>query len=199
MTPASPASAPADSDLRALVVFADPSLHRSRISRRVADAVSSLPGVQVVDLYQRYPDFYIDVRREREQLKAAPLVLFMFQLGWYAMPALLKEWFDTVFRPEWALDTPGRLHGKAAWVAVACNSGPGDYAPGGRHGRPLSDFLAPIEQTVKACGMNWLAPHVFYGADASDPFAAAHHAADLRVRLAAHASIAVDAGGTHGT
>lgn len=197
MTPAPTPSIPADPALRALVVFADPSLHRSRISRRVADAVSSLPGVQVVDLYQRYPDFYIDVRREREQLKAAPLVLFMFQLGWYAMPALLKEWFDTVFKPEWALEQPGRLHGKAAWVAVACNAGPGDYTAGGRHGRPLNDFLAPIEQTARACGMHWLAPHVFYGADASSPDAAARHAADLRARLAAHAAIAID-GGTHG-
>ncbi|MGH8856314.1 MAG: NAD(P)H-dependent oxidoreductase, partial [Telluria sp.] len=72
------------SDLRALVIFADPTLHRSRISRRVADAVASLPGVRVQDLYQLYPDFYIDVRRERELLKAAPLVVFVFQLGWYA-------------------------------------------------------------------------------------------------------------------
>jgi len=56
-------------DLRALVVFADSSLHRSRISRRIADALAGLPGVQVQDLYQLYPDFYIDVRRERELLK----------------------------------------------------------------------------------------------------------------------------------
>jgi glutathione-regulated potassium-efflux system ancillary protein KefF len=185
-------------DLRALVVFADPSLHRSRISRRVAEAVASLPGVQVVDLYQRYPDFYIDVRRERELLKAAPLVLFVFQLGWYAMPALLKEWFDTVFKPEWALEQPGRLQGKGAWVGVACNSLPADYAPGGRHGRPLVDFLAPIEQTAKACGMRWLEPHVFYGADGSNPDDAAQHAGQLRALLARHAGIDVDAGGAHG-
>ena len=154
------ASAPPPPGPRALVIFADPSLHRSRISRRVADAVGGLPGVEVVDLYQRYPDFYIDVRRERALLEAAPLVVFVFQLGWYAMPALLKEWFDTVFKPEWALE-PGRLQGKTAWVGVACNSLPDDYAPGGRHGRPLTDYLAPIEQTARACGMRWLAPHVF--------------------------------------
>ena len=179
-------------DLRALVVFADPSLHRSRISRQVADAVGNLPGVQVQDLYQLYPDVYIDVRRERALLKRAPLVLFVFQLGWYAMPALLKEWFDTVFKPEWAHAGTDRLRGKKAWVAVACNSGAGDYRSGALHGRPLADFLAPIEQTAKACGMDWLAPHVFFGADAADPDAPARHAGALRAQLAAHAGI--DAG-----
>lgn len=185
-------------DLRALVIFADPSLHRSRISRRVADAVASLPGVRVQDLYQLYPDFYIDVRRERELLKAAPLVVFVFQLGWYAMPSLLKEWFDSVFKPEWAASPPGRLAGKRAFAAVACASSAADYRPGARHGRPLEDYLAPLEQTARACGMDWLAPHLFYRADAQDadsagPHTAVQHADDLRALLARLAGIGGDA------
>jgi glutathione-regulated potassium-efflux system ancillary protein KefF len=171
-------------DLRALVVFADPSLHRSRISRRVADALAALPGVRVQDLYQLYPDFYIDVRRERELLKAAPLVVFVFQLNWYAMPALLKEWFDGVFKPAWAADTPGRLAGKRAFAAVACAGAAADYRPGGLHGRALEDYLAPLAQSATACGMDWLAPHVFYEADAPDEGAADRHADALRALLA---------------
>ena len=185
-------AASATSDLRALVVFADPSLHRSRISRRVADAVTGLPGVVVRDLYQLYPDFYIDPRRERELVKAAPLVVFVFQFGWYAMPAMLKEWIDAVFKPEWALEKPGPLAGKAAWAAVACNGAANDYRPGGAHGRPLLDFLAPVEQLARSCGMRWLDPHVFYGADATGPDAATRHAAELHARLASHAGIDLD-------
>ena len=184
-------SVPTPADLRALVVFADPSLHRSRISRRVAQAMTGLPGVLVRDLYQLYPDFYIDVRRERELLMAAPLVVFVFQLGWYAMPALLKEWFENVFKPAWALEQPGPLAGKAAWAAVACSGASADYCPGGAHGRPLHDFLAPLEQTARSCGMGWLDPHVFYGADAADADAATRHAAQLQAQLALHAGIAV--------
>jgi glutathione-regulated potassium-efflux system ancillary protein KefF len=186
-------------DLRALVVFADPSLHRSRISRRVADACASLPGVRVQDLYQLYPDFYIDVRRERALLKGAPLVVFVFQLHWYAMPALLQEWFETVFKPEWAQRETGRLQGKRTFAAVACASSEQDYRPGGLHGRPLADYLAPLEQSVKACGMDWLEPHVFYGADAADTDAAGRHADDLRARLARHAGIMESSGDSHGT
>ncbi|MCC2957492.1 NAD(P)H-dependent oxidoreductase [Massilia sp. IC2-477] len=184
-------------DLRALVVFADPSLHRSRISRRVAEAVAALPGVQVQDLYQLYPDFYIDVRRERSLLKAAPLVVFVFQLAWYTMPALLKEWFDNVLKPEWT-QPPGRLQGKAVFAAVACAGAAIDYRPGGVHGRPLEDYLAPLEQSARACGMDWLAPHVFYGADAQDLDAAARHADDLRSLLARHAGIVTEEGLEHG-
>lgn len=179
------------SDLRALVVFADPSLHRSPTSRRVTEAVAALPGVRVQDLYQLYPDFYIDVRRERALLEAAPLVAFVFQLGWYAMPALLKEWFDTVFKPAWALAPPGRLRGKAAWAAVACAGLASDYRPGALHGRPLEDYLAPLQQTATACGMAWLAPHAFYEAsadDAGDAGVAARRAEELRTLLAQYAA-----------
>lgn len=189
-------------DLHALVVFADPSLHRSRISRRVADAVAGLRGVRVQDLYQLYPDFYIDVRRERELLKAAPLVVFVFQLRWYAMPALLKEWFDGVFKPAWADGKPGRLAGKRACAVVACAGSAHDYRPGGLHGRPLEDYLAPLEQSAIACGMDWLAPHVFYEADALEDSAAGRHADELSALLARLAGLAdhtFSQGGANGT
>lgn len=188
-------------DLRALVVFADPSLHRSRISRRVAEAAAGLPGIQVRDLYQLYPDFYIDVRRERELLKAAPLLVFVFQLGWYAMPSLLKEWFDTVFQPEWAAagSAPGRLHGKTAFAAVACAGMLRDYQAGGLHARPLEDYLAPLEQSVKACGMTWLAPHAFYGAAGLEPNAAERHADELCALLVRHAGAQASPRGADGT
>ncbi|MGH8853310.1 MAG: NAD(P)H-dependent oxidoreductase, partial [Telluria sp.] len=70
---------------------------------------------------------------------------------------------------------------------------------GGMHGRPLEDFLAPIEQTARACGMDWLAPHVYYGADAAGGDAAAAHAEALRARLAAHAGLSAATGVANGT
>ena len=184
----------------ALVVFADPALHRSRISRAVAEAARSLPDVAVQDLYELYPDFYVDVRRERALLKEADLVIFAFQLSWYAMPSLLKEWFDAVLKPEWAADGANpRLRGKACWAAVGCNSLPGDYRPGARHGHPLGEYLAPLEQTARSLGMRWIEPEIFYGAEHAEPQAVDAYAARLRTLLAGHLERLALEGASHGT
>jgi glutathione-regulated potassium-efflux system ancillary protein KefF len=185
---------------QALVVFADPALHRSRISRSVADAARSLPNVAVQDLYELYPDFYVDVRRERALLKQADLVLFAFQLSWYAMPALLKEWFDAVLKPEWAADGPNpRLRGKSCWAAVGCNSLPGDYRSGARHGHPLAEYLAPLEQSARSLGMRWIEPEIFYGAEHAETGAVDAYAARLRALLAGHLDRLALEGASHGT
>jgi len=49
---------------RVLVLFAHPVLERSRVNRRLLDAVKDLDGVTVHDLYETYPTMSIDVRRE---------------------------------------------------------------------------------------------------------------------------------------
>ena len=185
---------------QALVVFADPALQRSRLSRRVGNAARALDDVQVQDLYELYPDFYIDARAERHLLKGAQLLVFTFQLGWYGMPSLLKEWFDAVVKPEWArTDGGGCLQGKRCWAIVDCNGEQADYQPGGRHARPLEDYLLPLAQTVRACGMEWLAPHVYYGAERATPDEIDAHVAKLRKMLGAEMARLPAPGGSHGT
>ena len=192
--------APMTSPPQALVIFADPALHRSRNSRRVADAVRSLPNVVVQDLYELYPDFYVDVRRERALLKDAALVIFAYQLSWYAMPALLKEWFDAVLKPEWSVDGGNpRLRGKSCWAAVGCNSLPGDYRPGARHGHPLGEYLASLEQTAHSLGMRWIEPEILYGAEHAEPRAVDAYAERLRGLLAGHLEHLALEGASHGT
>jgi putative NADPH-quinone reductase len=184
---------------QALVVFADPALQRSRLSRRVGNAARTFPDVQVQDLYELYPDFYIDAHSERQLLKGARLVIFSFQLAWYGMPSLLKEWFDAVIKPEWArLDGAGCLHGKRCWAIVDCNGFADDYRPGGRHARPLEDYLLPLEQTVRACGMDWLGPHVYYGADQASVEDIDAHVAKLRKMIGAELGLLPLGGEAHG-
>jgi glutathione-regulated potassium-efflux system ancillary protein KefF len=47
----------------------------------------------------------------------------------------------------------------------------------------LNDFLAPYEQTAALCEMQWLAPHVFYGAKQADEEAVDTHVATFVHRL----------------
>ncbi|QNA89153.1 NAD(P)H dehydrogenase [Massilia sp. Dwa41.01b] len=171
---------------RILVIYAHPAPHRSRINRRLATAAAALDGVLVHDLYETYPDFFIDVAREQALLEAAELVVFLHPIRWYSMPSLLKEWVDSVLLPGWAYG-PGAaaLRGKVYWLAVTTGSPEASYGPGERHGRPFADFLPPFEQTALLCGMTWWPPHILHGTNSTDDQAIDAHVAAFRDRLQA--------------
>jgi glutathione-regulated potassium-efflux system ancillary protein KefF len=164
---------------RVLVLFAHASPHRSRVNMRLAAAARAMPGVQVQDLYETYPDFFIDVEREQALAAAAEVIVFLHPIQWYAMPALLKEWTDVVLQHGWAYGKDGTaLHGKGYWMVATTGSAVDAYQPGASHGRVFSEFLAPFEQTAALCGMRWLEPHILHGAHAvSDEEVDAHVAA----------------------
>src|SRR6185312_10690659 len=85
-----------------LVIYAHPAPHRSPVHRRLAEAARALPGVEVRDLYELYPDFDIDGDHERALLAAAHLLVFLHPFRWYGMPSLVKEWMEVVLLPGWA-------------------------------------------------------------------------------------------------
>lgn len=150
---------------RILLLYAHASPQVSRVNRRLADAARLVDGVFVHDLYETYPDFYIDVARERLLLAKAAVVVFLHPIQWYGMPALMKEWVDMVLHDAWA-HGPARsaVRGKGCWLVTSTASPAADFALGALHGRPFADFLAPFEQTAAVCGMTWIAPHVLHGA-----------------------------------
>lgn len=170
-----------------LILYAHPASHRSRANRMLADAARSVPGVQLRDLYQTYPDFYIDAAHERKLVEASHLLVFMHPIRWYSMPSLLKEWLDVVFEPRWAYErNDGALKGKSFWLVATTGSGIEAYQPGGLHGRPFDDFLAPFEQTAALCGMRWTAPLILHGVSSLDEDKLQAHVALFRARLASY-------------
>jgi len=169
---------------RILVIYAHPAPHRSRINRRLAEAARALDGVLVHDLYEAYPDFYIDVAHEQALLEAAELIVFLHPIRWYSMPSLLKEWVDSVLQPGWA-HGPGAtaLRGKIYWLAVTTGSPETSYEAGERHGHPFTAFLPPFRQTALLCGMEWWPPHILHGATGAGDEAVDAHVAAFRARL----------------
>jgi glutathione-regulated potassium-efflux system ancillary protein KefF len=171
-----------------LVLYAHPAPHRSPVNRRLADAARAMPGVVVQDLYDTYPDFDIDAARERKLAEAASLLVFLHPIRWYGMPSLLKEWMDVVMVPGWAYGKPdSALRGKSYWLVATTGSGEDAYQPGGLHGRPFADFLAPFEQTAALCGMHWIEPLVMHGAARAGEAAVEAHVAEFTRRLCGYA------------
>jgi glutathione-regulated potassium-efflux system ancillary protein KefF len=170
-----------------LVIFAHPYPQASRACAAILAALQDLPDTEVRSLYDLYPDFDIDVAAEQAAAARAGLVVWLHPLYWYGAPALLKHWFDTVLVRGWAYGDAeaGALAGKECLWAVTTGGDEEAFSPTGRHGRAFADFVAPVEQIARYCGMNWLPPYVMHGAHEIAAAALAESARALRDRLAA--------------
>ncbi|MDX2019962.1 MAG: NAD(P)H-dependent oxidoreductase [Deltaproteobacteria bacterium] len=162
-----------------LILYAHPASHRSRLNRRLLAEALSVPGVLVHDLYEEYPDFHIEVRREQELLVAHDTVVFQHPFYWYSVPALLKQWMDLVLKHGWAYGKGGTaLQGKR-WLTAVTTGGPeAAYQEEGANRFTMRQLLAPLEQTARLCGMEFLEPFITH---------AAHRISDADLEAQAHA------------
>lgn len=163
--------------MKVLVLFAHPALERSRVNRVLLTAARGLPGVTFVDLYEEYPDLFIDVAREQQRLLDHDVFVFQHPFYWYSTPSLLKEWQDLVLEHNWAYGRDGKqLVGKVTLNALTAGGPEHAYHAGGYNRFSVRQLLAPWEATAALCGMRYLAPFVVHGslrmrpADA-EPFA----------------------------
>ena len=149
---------------RVLVLLCHPALHRSRVNRRLAQAVTDLPGVTLHDLYEAWPDFDIDVAHEQHLLRSHPHVVFQHPFYWYSAPALLKQWMDLVLELGWAYGPGGTaLRGKTLTSAITTGGPEQAYGPEGYHHHTMDELLTPFSTTAGLCGMHWRPPFVLHG------------------------------------
>lgn len=168
----------------ALLLYAHPRHSRSIANRALLDAVADLPGLTVQHLYDRYPDFAIDVPAEQALLRAHRLIIWQHPLYWYTAPALLKLWFEDVLTRGWAFGPGGTaLAGKhCLWVTTTGGLDEA-FTPGGMHAHPFADFTPVVQQTARFCGMHWLEPLVVHGAHRTSPAALALQAVAYRAQI----------------
>jgi glutathione-regulated potassium-efflux system ancillary protein KefG len=149
---------------RVLILFAHPALQKSRVNRRLIAAVRNLENVTINDLYEEYPDFFVDVKREQELLLSHDIIVFQHPLYWYSCPALLKQWQDLVLQYGFAYGTQGtKLNGKWVLTAITTGGPMSSYQRAGQNYFTFRELLTPFEQTVKFCGMVYLPPFVISG------------------------------------
>jgi glutathione-regulated potassium-efflux system ancillary protein KefG len=148
---------------RVLILFAHPALHRSRVNRHLIEAAQSVPGVTIHDLYEMYPDSFIDVEREQKLLREHDAVVWQHPFFWYSSPAILKEWQDLVLELGFAYGEGGTaLVGKRALTAIT-TGGPADsYDRTGFNRFTVRELLRPFEQTATLCGMEYLDPFIVH-------------------------------------
>ena len=169
------------------VLAAHPSWRESRVNRRLRDAVRSMHGVDICDLYDRYPDYHVDVATEQARLAAAKLVVLMHPIQWYSMPPLQKLWLDEVLTFGWAYGVGGTaLRGKDLWLVASTGGPESSYQPTGYNRYFFDAFLPPYEQTAALCGMRFLPPLILHGAHDALEAEVADHVEMVRQRLSSY-------------
>jgi glutathione-regulated potassium-efflux system ancillary protein KefG len=178
---------------KVLVLFAHPALEKSRVNIHLAAAVTGLEDVYCHDLYQEYPDFHIDVKREQELLLQYDIILFHHPFFWYSTPAILKEWQDLVLEHGWAYGSQGNaLQGKLFMNVITTGGKEIAYHAEGHNHFTVRQLLAPLEQTVNLCKMIFLAPFIIHGTHSITPEDIARYKSDYRELIVAFRENRVD-------
>lgn len=178
---------------RILLLFAHPALEKSRINRALIEGVAAIPDLTFRDLYEEYPDFYIDVQHEQELLLMHDIIIWQHPLYWYSVPPLLKQWIDLTLEHDWAYGSRGvYLRGKKVVSIITTGADQDSYAPGAFNRHDLRTFLLPLERTAELCGMYYLPPYVVSATlqmdDAQITSAQQQYLAFLRALQAGHYS-----------
>ena len=146
-----------------ILVF-HPLLYKSRINSKLVRAVEGMDGVTVRQMYDLYPDFFIDVKKEQELLLEHDITVWQHPFYWYSSPSLLKEWIDLVLEHGFAYGRKGRaLEGKMIMSAISTGGRKEAYLADEEGKFSIRQLLAPFELSTKLCRMQYLSPFVTHG------------------------------------
>ena len=149
---------------KVLILFAHPALEKSRVHARMIRHVKHLDGVYFHDLYEVYPDFDIDVKKEQQLLLQHDVIIWQHPFYWYSSPAIIKQWMDLVLEHGWAYGSDGnQLQGKKILNAISSGGPREAYSNNGRNRFTIREYLAPFDQTAILCKMKYLPPFVIHG------------------------------------
>jgi len=149
---------------KVLILFAHPALEKSRVNKRLIRAVENIDNITLHDLYEEYPDFDVDIKREQKLLTEHEVIILHHPFYWYSTPALLKQWEDLVLEHGWAYGSKGKaLVGKKLMQVITTGGSARAYEKESLNKHTVHEFLVPIKQSFLLCGMKCLPPFLIQG------------------------------------
>jgi len=162
-----------------LILFAHPALEKSRVNKKLVSIAKKMEGITFHDLYEIYPRFDIDVKREQKLLLEHDIMIFHHPFYWYSCPPLLKQWIDLVLEHGWAYGSKGNaLAGKSGLSIITAGGREFAYTKEGINKHTVWEFLAPFRQSFALCKMVPLPAFVVYGTHRLDDAAIEKCASD---------------------
>lgn len=147
-----------------LILFAHPRLEKSRINARLVKEIPVQENITFHDLYEVYPDFNVDIEREKSLLLEHEIIIWHHPFYWYSSPPLLKQWIDMVLEYGWAYGSGGeKLKDKIIFNAITTGGNEEAYCEQGYNKYSIKQFIQPFEQTASFCLMQYLPPFAVMG------------------------------------
>lgn len=119
------------------------------------------------DEHKRYSDA---VLREQARIERAEALALVFPIWWWSMPAMLKGWIDRVWNNGWAYGSRKLPH-RRAWLLATASSDRETYSRC-RYEEAMHSQL--LTGTMRYCGIEDCALHMFYDVMKGDTQRAAH-------------------------
>ena len=113
-----------------------------------------------------------EVLREQQRVERADMLVFVFPIYWWSVPALLKGWFDRVLTVNWAYKVAedGRIVGNLRDVPVRLVATAGsDLAGFDKHGYSAAIQSQIVEGVFGFCGLKNVTLDILYQADSATP------------------------------
>lgn len=149
--------------MKTLVILAHPDIKSSRINKALKTAALE-SGVSMSELYEKYPNFNLDVKEEQELLVAHDRIVLQFPCFWYSSPPLLKKYFDDIFTYGFAYGRDGKaLQGKEFGLSMSFGAEEGEFFKG-NVGYSIDEILTPFKCSIKFIGGKFIKPFFVFDA-----------------------------------
>lgn len=150
---------------RFTIILAHKDYENSIANRTIIEALNKkYPQIEVRNLLELYPHYEIDVKAEQENLLNSDIILLQFPIYWYNMPAILKQWFETVLVYGFAYGEGGDfLKDKKLLVSATAGGSVDSYTPIGHMHAHLRPLLNNIETATYYCQMHFVEPILGFG------------------------------------
>ncbi|WP_336932576.1 NAD(P)H-dependent oxidoreductase [Acinetobacter bereziniae] len=137
-----------------LLILGHPYYTRSIANKTIVNELTDkYPDLEVRDIFQRYPDYQIDVAAEQQALLRHETVILQYPMFWFNMPAILKLWFDEVFSYQFAYGSQGdKLKNKK--VLLSMTVGQSEKNLINEHENLIESFLKSVHHSIQYSQMN---------------------------------------------
>lgn len=159
-----------------LLLLFHPKLESSNINKAVFEKAYPISNLTRKDMYELYPDFNIDVKKEQHDLTEHEVIIIQHPFYWYSIPPLAKQWIDLVLEHGWAYGSKGTaLHHKKIMHIFSSGGTFETYTPQGENTYSLLELMRPLELTYRLCGMVQLPSYVIPGSYRISENELSHH------------------------